>query len=224
VVKGSAIDAILSAVGDGFQGWPEKYQEFFIGLQLDNSKSYWEKHKKTYLEWVRKPMEDLLADLEPEFGPGKVFRPNRDIRFSADKSPYKTNISADMGMNGNGGYVSLDARGLLSAAGRYHLEPEHLATFRKAVADNASGRALVKITEHLESQGYEIGGQDLKRVPPGYPQDHPRARLLRHKRLYFWRHFGLVPWIGSAAAKERITQVWRDGAPLHEWFAKHLRE
>src|SRR5215467_13233392 len=77
-------------MSDNFQGWPEEAQRFFLGLQLDNSKAYFETNRATYLRCVRGPMEALVASVEAEFGSGKIFRPNRDIRFSADKSPYKT--------------------------------------------------------------------------------------------------------------------------------------
>ena len=205
-----------------FRGWTGDFQAYFIGLQLDNSKSYFDAHRSAYQRDVRGPMEALLHHLEPEFGPGKIFRPNRDLRFSADKSPYKTNIAADVGMSRDGGYVSLDAKGLMAAAGRYMLEPSDLPRFRSAVADETSGRELTGIVSELESKDYHIGGEDLKRVPGGLPQDHPRARLLKHKRLYFWRTFGLQPWLAKPEAAERIAQVFRDARPLNDWFARHL--
>ncbi|MDQ6742136.1 MAG: DUF2461 domain-containing protein, partial [Candidatus Dormibacteraeota bacterium] len=106
-----------------FNGWPEDFQRFFIGLELDNSKRYFEANRRIYEKAVRGPMEALVASLESEFGPGKVFRINRDIRFAADKSPYKTNIAATVGMGNRGGYLSLDARGFTVASGRYELDP-----------------------------------------------------------------------------------------------------
>jgi uncharacterized protein (TIGR02453 family) len=202
----------------GFGGWSEDFQRFFIGLELDNSKRYFEANRKTYLERVRKPLEDLLAELEPEFGKGKIARPNRDIRFSADKSPYKTNIYAMT----PGGYVALDAKGLTAAAGHYEMDKPQLDAYRAAAAADRPGAELQTIIDRLEAAGYEIGGEELKRTPPGFPPDHPRARLLRHKRLYFWRGFGLQPWLGSAKAMEKVAEVWRAGKPLEEWFHRRL--
>ncbi len=85
-----------------FKGWSEDCQRFFIGLELDNSKKYFEANRRTYEDSVKGPMVALLESLEADFGPGKVFRANRDIRFSKDKSPYKTNIAADVGMGSKG--------------------------------------------------------------------------------------------------------------------------
>jgi uncharacterized protein (TIGR02453 family) len=205
-----------------FRGWSEECQRFFIGLELENSKRYFEANRRVYEEAVKGPMVALMASLEDEYGPGKVFRPNRDVRFSKDKSPYKTNIAATAGMGGNGGYLSLDARGLTVAAGRYDVTPEQLAKFRKRVAADATGVPLAAIVAKLEKSGYEMGGEQLKRVPAGLPQDHPRARLLRHKLLYIYKNFGLQPWLGSPAARKHVLKVWSDAAPLNDWLKRNL--
>ena len=205
-----------------FRGWPEEFQPFFIGLELDNSKKYFEANRRIYEESVKAPMVALMGTLEKDFGAGKVFRPNRDIRFSKDKSPYKTNIAASVGMGHKGGYLSLDARGLMSAAGHYELSPAQLKKYRARVAAPKTGEALASIVGKLEKAGYEIGGEDLKRVPPGWAQDHPRARLLRHKRLYVWKNFGLQPWLGTAAARSKIAKVWTDAGPLNDWFKRNV--
>ena len=205
-----------------FRGWSEECQRFFIGLELDNSKRYFEANRGVYEEAVKGPMVALMASLEDDYGPGKVFRPNRDVRFSKDKSPYKTNIAATAGMGGNGGYLSLDARGLTVAAGRYDVTPEQLVKFRKRVAADATGAPLAAIVAKLEKSGYEMGGEQLKRVPAGLPQDHPRARLLRHKLLYIYKNFGLQPWLGSPSARKHILKVWSDAAPLNDWLKRNL--
>lgn len=205
-----------------FKGWPEDCQRFFIGLELDNSKKYFEANRRTYEDSVKGPMVAQLASLEPEFGPGKVFRANRDIRFSKDKSPYKTNIAADVGMGGKGGYVSLDARGFTVATGHYMMSPEEIVRFRKKAAADSSGSQLAAIVAKLEKSGYEIGGEELKRVPPPWPQDHPRGDLLRRKSLYVWKNYGLQPWLGSASARRYVAKTWTDAQPLNDWFRKNL--
>ena len=205
-----------------FKGWSEDCQRFFIGLELDNSKKYFEANRRTYEDSVKGPMIALLESLEPDFGTGKVFRANRDIRFSKDKSPYKTNIAADVGMGAKGGYLSLDARGFTVATGRYVMSPEEIARFRKKVAADASGTQLAGIVTKLKKSGYDLGGEELKRVPPPWPQDHPRADLLRRKSLYAWKNYGLQPWLGSASARRYVVKMWTDAQPLNDWFKKHL--
>ena len=203
-----------------FTGWKGDFRGFFLGLRVNNSKAYFEAHRKQYETQVKAPMLALLADLEAEFGPPhRVSRPNRDIRFSADKSPYKLNIYADVE---RGGYVSLDADGLMVAGGRYMVDADQLKRMREAVADERSGRRLVELVDELRRKGYDIGGLELKRVPPPYPQDHPRGELLRHKRLIYFKRWPLAPWIATPAACERVAEAWRDGAALNAWLNRYV--
>src|SRR2546426_1686248 len=150
-----------------FRGWPEECQRFFIGLELDNSKKYFDANRAVYEEAVKGPMVALIESLESDYGPGKVFRANRDIRFSKDKSPYKTNIAGDAGMEGSGGYLSLDARGLTVAAGRYEMTPAQVAKYRKKVAADSTGAPLAAIVAKLEKAGYKLGGGGPKRGRAG---------------------------------------------------------
>src|SRR6266516_1312614 len=124
-----------------FRGWPAEAVEFYEGLAADNSRTYWHEHKPVYDTAVRGPMDELLAELAGEFGEGKVFRPNRDVRFSADKSPYKTAIGAVLA---GGGYVQLSADGLAAGCGMYEMASEQLDRYRRAVVDDGPGVALTR--------------------------------------------------------------------------------
>jgi uncharacterized protein (TIGR02453 family) len=202
-----------------FAGWKGDFKGFFVGLQVNNSKAYFESHRKQYEHDVKAPMVALLADLESEFGAARLSRPNRDIRFSADKSPYKTNIYASASA---GGYVALDADGLVVGGGRYMMEPSELASYRAAVAAKGSGEKIAAIVSALRAKGYGVEGQELKRVPPPHPQDHPRGDLLKHKRLIYWRRWEIAPWIATSKARERVRQAWHDGADLDAWLGRYL--
>src|SRR5438270_5522522 len=129
-----------------FRGWPAEALEFYEGLAADNSKAYWTDHKSVYEQCVYAPMVELLAELADEFGPGKIFRPYRDVRFSTDKTPYKTAIAASLE---RGGYVQLSADGLAAGSGRYQLMPDQLARFREAVADDATGTELAGLVARV---------------------------------------------------------------------------
>ena len=130
-----------------FKGWPIEAVEFYEGLQADNSKVYWQEHKAVYERCVRGPMEQLLAELAEEFGAGKLFRPHRDVRFSADKTPYKTNCAATLGT----GYVSFSADGLSVGGGLYMPDPAALQRYRDAVDDEKSGSQLAEIVAALRA-------------------------------------------------------------------------
>src|SRR5438445_12930858 len=131
----------------GFKVWKGDFQGFFLGLRMNNSKAYFDAHRRKYEDEVKAPMVALLADLEPEFGAAHLSRPNRDIRFAADKSPYKLNIYADCR---SGGYVALDSDNLTAAGGRYMVDGEQLARFRKAVAADRTGKELAAIVAALQ--------------------------------------------------------------------------
>lgn len=204
----------------GFKGWSTEAVEFFEGLEMDNSKSYWQAHKAVYDEKVRRPMEDLLDELAADFGEGKIFRPNRDVRFSLDKSPYKTNIAGTLG---NGGYISFSADGLGVGSGMYMPMADQLDRLRKAIADDAAGTQLEKLVAETRSAGIEVTAHDtLKTAPKGYPKDHPRIELLRMKGLITWKQWPVAAWMRTAKAKDRVVEVLRAAQPIGAWLDHHV--
>src|SRR5580693_254599 len=145
-----------------FQGWPEEALDFYEGLEADNSKSYWLAHKEIYETCVLAPMAELLAELEPEHGDTKIYRPYRDVRFSKDKSPYKTALGAHAG----DGYIQLSAAGLAVGSGMYGMATDQLERYRSAVAADSSGSMLEDVIASLRKDDIEVHGRDsLKTVP-----------------------------------------------------------
>jgi uncharacterized protein (TIGR02453 family) len=203
-----------------FRGWPAEALEFYEGLAADNSRAYWQAHKEVYERDVRAPMTALLEELEPEFGAGKIFRPYRDVRFSADKSLYKDHIGATLE---HGGYIQLSARGLAAGSGMYMMDSGQLARYRSAVAADVTGERLRGIIAQVAGQGLEVGGHEqLKTAPKGYPRDHPRIELLRYKGLITWRQWPVEPWLGTGAARDRVGEFLRASRPVNEWLAEHV--
>ncbi|MEZ0068537.1 uncharacterized protein (TIGR02453 family) [Streptacidiphilus sp. MAP12-20] len=203
-----------------FQGWPAEALEFYEGLEADNTKDYWTSHKDVYERCVREPMAALLEELAGTHGEGKIFRPNRDIRFSADKSPYKTHIGAVLE---GGGYVQLSADGLGAGTGCYQMTPEQLARYRESVADEKPGKALESLVAKLAQADIEIMSHDrLKSAPRGYPKDHPRIELLRAKNLAAWRQWPVEPWLGTPEAKKRVLEFLKATRPLNKWLSDYV--
>jgi len=173
-------------------------------------------HKAVYDEDVRAPLELLLAELADEFGESKIFRPNRDVRFSNDKSPYKTNIAATLG---GGGYVSLSGAGLGVGTGMYWMAPDQLERFRAAIDDDRTGTQLEQLAAERRKAGVEVSAHDsLKTAPRGYPKDHPRIELLRLKGLITWREWPVAPWLSTRKAKTRVVEMLRGSRPILEWL------
>jgi uncharacterized protein (TIGR02453 family) len=203
-----------------FGGWPDEALTFYEGLEADNSKSYWTSHKAVYDGAVLGPMTQLIEELAADLGgEPKIFRPYRDIRFSSDKTPYKTHIGATLGETS---YVQLSADGLASGSGMWQLSPERLARYRAAVA-GPTGAELEVVIARIEKAGIEIHGHGtLKSAPRGYPADHPRIGLLRHKGLTSWQHWTPGPWLATPEAKDRVLAFLRASAPLAGWLLDHV--
>ena len=201
-----------------FKGWPAEAFDFYEGLEADNTKTYWTANKDIYEKKVRGPMEALLEQLSAEFGSGKIYRPYRDVRFSADKTPYKTAIGA---LNERG-YVQLSANGLAAATGYWHMARDQLTRYRPAVDNDRTGAQLEKLVAALRKQKYTVGGAGLKTAPRGFPKDHPRIELLRYTDMTVWQEWTPAAWMGTAKAVDRITKVWRDAASLTDWLDEHV--
>ncbi len=202
-----------------FRGWPDEAVAFYEGLEADNTKRYWEANKSTYERSVKGPMEELLAELADDFGPGRVFRPYRDVRFSKDKTPYKLNCAAHL----TGGYVSFSADGLFVGSGLYRPEPDQLHRFRVAIDLEKSGTELESIVATLRKGGYDIDAHEaLKTAPKGYSKDHPRIELLKHKGIVMSKSWPVGSWLATRRVRDRVVACLQAAQPLNEWLERHV--
>jgi uncharacterized protein (TIGR02453 family) len=205
-----------------FEGIPAGAFEFYAELEHHNNREWWLEHKDRYNTLVRDPVTALLAELEPRFGPGKVFRPNRDIRFSQDKSPYKTAQGAfASAQEGVGYYLQISADGLLVGGGYHSHSPAQLVRFRNAVDASGTGESLRRIVDGVAAAGFAVEGEKLKTVPRGYDRDHPRAELLKHKSLSAGIELGQPDWAGTADAAPKVAELWDRLRPLVDWVGRH---
>ena len=213
-----------------FDGFPADAFAFFAELTDDgnNSRAWFDANRERYERSVRLPMEELLASVADRYGDdGKVFRPNRDVRFSPDKRPYKTHCGAVIGFRDGtqraSRYLHVDAEGVLVAAGYHELSRDQRDRFRRAVDDGRTGGALVRAVGAVRDAGLEVAGSELKRAPRGYPVDHPRIELLRHLRLTAQRRFPVgTAGLHDPAARDLVVDTWEASAPLCRWLEKHV--
>lgn len=206
-----------------FQGIPGGAFGFYEELQDNNNREWWwQEHKDSYQSLVKEPLSSLLAELEPRFGPAKLFRPNRDIRFSEDKSPYKTAQGAVASVQeGVGYYLQISAEGLLVGGGYHSHTPAQLARYRNAVDASGTGEALKHIVDAVAAAGFAVEGEQLKTVPRGYAREHLRAELLKHKSLSASVALGRPDWLATPAAVQDIAGLWEDLRPLVDWVSRH---
>jgi uncharacterized protein (TIGR02453 family) len=201
-----------------FAGFPVAALDFYDDLEMDNTKSFWNAHKATYESAVKAPMTALVRALEPEFGPAKIFRPYRDVRFAKDKTPYKNHQGAFVASGpATGWYVQVGAPGVRVGVGFYEASSARLTAIREAIADDKRGPQLQRILARLVRQGWELGGETLKTAPRGYDAGHPRIDLLRHKSLTLGKSYGFEPLIHTPELLEAVRADWRAATPFVRW-------
>jgi uncharacterized protein (TIGR02453 family) len=208
-----------------FEGFPDEGLIFYEGLEADNSKTYWTQHKADYDTHVRAPLQALLDELAPEFGTAKVFRPYRDVRFSHDKTPYKTHQGAVVHPDGAGAgswYLQISAEGLMVSGGCWRLESDQVSRYRRAVTDGVQGPILQAEVDRLTAGGWVIEGERLSRVPAGFAPDAERMNLLKHKSLHGTRRWEPTDWVHERRALEEIRAAWRELRTLNAWLADNV--
>lgn len=203
-------------------GFPNAAQAFYHDLEEDNSREFWLANKDRYDADVKAPMLAVAALLEEEFGKAKLFRPNRDVRFSADKSPYKTHQGVFVSVApACGFYLEVNATEAIAVGGYYAAQSEALARVRAAIDDDATGSQLDDLLAGLLAGGWLKTGDGVKTAPRGYSRQHPRIDLLRHTSLAAERE--VVSESVEAFAAE-VAVAWREVAPLIDWCAVRLRD
>jgi uncharacterized protein (TIGR02453 family) len=206
-----------------FTGFPPALFEFYAGLEADNSKAYWQTHKDVYETVVRATMEELAAELEEEFGQVHMYRPYRDLRFSADKRPYKENASFSVhGWEGGGYYLQIGPEGLYLGGGAWQPARDQLERWREAVDDSSVASGLEKLLESLKEAGYPLSEYGLKTVPRGYDRDHPRADLLKRTSLIVGHLYKSAKWLQQPKALEVIRKGWGHTREWGNWLHEHV--
>ncbi|MER7169261.1 DUF2461 domain-containing protein [Micromonospora sp. NPDC000207] len=207
-----------------FEGFPKEAFAFYRDLDEDNSKEFWHAHKDTYDTCVRDPMQALAERLGDRFGPTKVWRPQRDVRFAKDKSPYKTYQGLTAGSADSVGYyLQLDGHGVHLGGGYHGLTSAQVERYREAVDADRSGRRLVEIVDGLRDDGWQIVGERLKTRPRGCPADHPRVELLRFRSLGAESYVKEGDRLHRASAEKVVRDGWSQVRRLVDWLDRHVQ-
>jgi len=228
------------AICEEFTGFPRASAAFLDGIAKNNTKAWFDAHRADYENHVLAPakhfvatMADLLATVsadmraEPRIG-GSIFRINRDIRFSRDKTPYKTHLDLWFWHGDGGGrsrerpgfFVRLSASRLLLGAGMHAFEAPLLAAYRAEVAEPRKGKALRTLLDQVTAKGYDLGGNHYKRVPRGVDPGHPHADLLCHNALYVGTEVAHPVSLSTPALPAYCLVRFHDMAPVLEWLVR----
>lgn len=222
-----------------FNGFPPQALQFLRDLARNNNRPWFQAHKPEYENRVLLPAAAFVVALgrrlkgsnegihyDPRTnGRGSVMRIYRDIRFSKDKSPYKTYIGVRFWQGAKGGssptpgyFIHLVPEGAEVYAGIHAFHKSFLNDYRAAVDRESSGARLQSIVDRLRDSRYEVGGESLKRIPPEYDPEHRRGRLLRFKSLYA-KGARIAPnVVTSPDMVEGCYSQCAAMAPLNDWL------
>lgn len=201
---------------------------FYAELELNQNREWWLANKRRYDENVKAPVERLVDALGGEFAPLKIFRPYKDVRFSADKRPYKDHlglVTADAASGGDPStfYLQLSQHGLMLAGGLYQPDRAQLARFREIVDDNRLVGDLEATLDEVGEHGFSIMTEDaLATAPRGYRADHPKIALLRLKRLAIAAQHPVADWMTGPELVDRVRAGWRTVRVWNDWLMENL--
>lgn len=223
-----------------FSHFPNETIEFYRQLEHNNNRDWFEAHKQDYLEYVQKPslafitaMGERLKEISSNIvydtrtnGAGSLIRIYRDIRFSPDKTPYKTNLGIvfwegeGKKSENPGFYFQVAPYGIGFFSGMYDFKKQMLNAYRAAVIDDTLGVELEEVINNIQSSGYETGGAHYKRVPLSFDPDHPRADLLKYKTIYA----SITDLNPVLMTQPEFMDVafghWKNMTPLRRWLVK----
>ena len=216
---------------------PKEYFAFFKGLEKNNNKEWFDDHRKDYEKFVKVPFKDLVAEVieavrafEPELQQqpkDALFRINRDIRFSKDKTPYKTRLAAHVSKYGKkemgkpGLYFEIGANGGGIAGGAYMPDKELLTLYRDLIMhEGADLRKALKRKAFVEKFG-EIQGEKNKVLPAEFKEAAKKEPLIYNKQFFWWTTVPKSAFAGKDPVKE-ILSYYKAGKPLHEFFERVL--
>jgi uncharacterized protein (TIGR02453 family) len=218
-----------------FTGMPDEGLAFLEDLEERNTKAFFDANKALFTAQVQAPFAALveaaaarLGRTVAGLGRPKLFRIYRDLRFSKDKTPYKTSMSASVPSRAPGDgdgpgvptgfYVNVGPAGLYVASGLYHPAREELGRVRAAIADPATGPELEAILARAARRHLDPWLDPLQRMPRDWPPDHPRAGLLKARSLVLNRQHERAPWLSTAELLDHLVADWKAMIPFNHWL------
>jgi uncharacterized protein (TIGR02453 family) len=213
-----------------FEGFPKEGIRFLKGLKRNNNRSWFEKRKNEYEEYLRLPLQSFIFALQPYFASfapefdispkRSIFRIYRDIRFSKDKTPYKTHIAAhfvlrgkEKGFVGSGYYFHIEPGEVFAGGGIYMPDADQLKKIRKALATHADEFLSIINDPTFKKKFGKIEGDKLQRIPKGYDETHPMAEWLKLKQFFVGKSMAESACY-KAALVESIASLYEDADPL----------
>lgn len=216
-------------------------EEFLSNLSENNDKEWFNAHREEYNEKLLYPAQDFvldmgsrLADIYPDIQAipavdKSIFRLYKDVRFSKDKRPFKTNLGI-LFWEGNkkriecpGFYFHIEPGQFLLGSGIYMFTKELLEQFRSVVSNPAKAAQLDAIVKKIQKKnGMRIGEKSYKKIPKGFDPDYKYAEYYLYSALYSIYESNDTKKLYNADIVEYSLKVYREFFPLHEWFTENM--
>jgi uncharacterized protein (TIGR02453 family) len=233
----------MAIATERFTGFKLEAIQFLVDLAENNNREWFRPRNGEYERLLKAPLEAFIVALGERFGAKRIplradparspFRLYRDVRFSKDKSPYKTHVSASFpwvegvdwdgshsGEGGNpGGYFHMEPGQVFVGGGMWHPPTAKLVAFRQAVVKDPSAVRDVLDDPAFKGRFGNISGDKLKRVPSGFPSDHPDAELLKHKDITFGERLGDAD-VMSPDLPDIVTESFETAVPVMRFLAR----
>lgn len=220
--------------------FPKKTTAYLKKLSKNNNREWFEANRDLYNSDFLEPcvqfvveMGDKLQDLDREIVAipkidKSIFRLHRDVRFSKDKTPYKTNAGLyfwngkSKKMDASGFYFHLEPKLFGAGLGIYTFPPHLLKKYRNVVSNSLAAKELHQIVRSLEKKGFTIGGLKFKKTPKGFNANTVYPGYLLFDGIYAWYDGNDFKRIEGGKAVDVIYKIFKDMLPLHKWLVKNL--
>ena len=225
---------------DQLKDFPKKTISYLNKLSKNNTREWFEANRDKYNSDFLEPcfrfvveMGDKLQDIDPDIVAipkvdKSIFRLHRDVRFSKDKTPYKTNAGLYFWngkmkkMDASGFYFHLEPKLFGVGLGIYMFPPHLLKKYRNVVSDSSTSRELHQIVRSLEKKGFSVGGKKFKKTPKGYDSNILYPGYLLYDGIYAWYESDTFSKIDGGKSVNYIFKVFKEMLPLHRWLIKRL--
>lgn len=227
-------------MSQGFRGFPKDALAFLIELKANNEREWFEDNRQRYEDSIRTPaleyitaMQAPLAKVSKHFEAvpkkvgGSLMRIHRDVRFSADKSPYKTNIgihfrhSAGRDVHAPGFYVHLDPEEAFFGVGIWHPQPEALEQIRKAVSQRPDDWRKARDAKAFATR-FQLAGDSAKRPPRGFDKTHPEIKDIQRKDFIALQN-AKAKLFQSPDLVDETTRAFKDASPFMKFLCESLK-
>ncbi|MEM1372976.1 MAG: DUF2461 domain-containing protein [Pseudomonadota bacterium] len=199
-------------------------QAFLTALEAQNTRDWWAAHRDEYDEKLKAPAETLMAEMSRTLGRltgspmrAKLFRPQRDLRFSADKAPYHTHLHMMWSVPDDGPikpayFFGISPTYVTLGAGQRDFDKHALEAWRHHA--DRHGQDVAALMDTLTDADFRISEPAYKRVPPPYPKNHPSEAILRRKGLTAWRDSD------AGLTRDQMGQTFERLTPLVKMLAR----